>query len=105
TVHVRQREFTWILRGDYLWQSPEKHILVFTRNDAASVLYVDPHAWDFEIRPKAVSQAIEFALDHGWDPDEPSPPIFVGYWQGQFVVLPAGVRFSFELPADWAPGG
>jgi hypothetical protein len=43
------------------------------------LLCVDPYHHDLPIGPKGISHAIEFALTHGWVPDDKNKPMRLKY--------------------------
>lgn len=59
-------------------------------------LYLDPYPWDLEIRPKVVAEAIRFAQAHGWVAGQKGPPIYIGYHDQQFIMLPDKVTTTWE---------
>ena len=94
-ITVRDDVFHWVLRGNTL-DDGEKHITVF-RVRAGTPLRIDPFVWEFEVRPKYIAEAIEFALENGWDPEAKGEPFYVSYREDRFFKLPPGIRFAYEL--------
>jgi len=92
-IVVDGREFFWVLPGNSLYTSPEKHITVFAAK-RGQVLLIDPYVWSFIPRPKLIADAIRFALSQGWTPEQPGRDIVLRFSEDSFYVLPEGVRFA-----------
>ena len=57
------------------------------------VLYLDPFPWSFEFRPKAIAEALEWALGRGWSVDKgPTMAMALDDNSGEFVWLGEGER-------------
>ena len=96
-IVVDGRPFVWVLPGNTI-DVEEVHVSVFA-GKGMQPLCIDPYPWAFTIRPQSVADAIRFALSHGWSPGKPGPPFFISLREGEFVVLPPGVRFLHHLRA------
>ena len=56
------------------------------------VLYIDPFPWNFEIKPSAIAEAIQWAINEGWSPEAgPTRAMSMGS-TGIFIWLPEGAR-------------
>ncbi len=57
------------------------------------VLYIDPHPHDFEVTPKSVAGAVEWAVGQGWTPAVgPTRAMAFDSQAQSFVWLPEGSR-------------
>ena len=60
-------------------------------------LRIDPYPWHFEIRPATIANAIRFALRNGWTPTVSGPDFHIAFHEGEFIVLPPGIKFVHQL--------
>ena len=98
-IVVDGEPYEWVLRDDSLHGS-DRHIAVYSASTKGQTLYLGPYAWEFEVRPRTVSDAIKFALTIGWTPKTGAPPIYLGFRDDQFFRLPEGVRFAHRTPEE-----
>lgn len=56
------------------------------------VLYIDPFPWNFEIKPSAIAEAIQWAVNEGWSPDQGPTKAMSLDSTGAFIWLPDGER-------------
>lgn len=96
-IVVNATEYYWVLDGNTIDGFNDTHIRVHKEGDTGKILYIDPYDWHFEIRPKFVALAIQFALTSGWLSNESTEPIYVGYIDGKYCVLPKGIKFGYQL--------
>ena len=94
-IIVKNIEYNWCIRGDRI-DGKENHITIFKPLTNGQTLYLDPYPWALEVRPKIVHKAILFAIENHWFPDENRKPIYLGYSNDEFIVLPKGVKFTHE---------
>jgi len=95
-ITVKQEDFFWVLNGNSIDGQNESHIKVHSNKLTKSILYLDPYKWHFEIRPKKIEQAIIFAKDNGWIPEEKGKTMYLSMTdKGNFYVLPEGVKFGY----------
>lgn len=99
-IVVGDEAYIWYLKGDDPWMD-SKHIAI--RQDQypqGQLLLLDFYAYEFEIRPRTIREAIEFALGNGWTPGSKAVPLYVGFDNVQFVLLPPGEQYTrvFQLP-------
>jgi len=99
-IVVDGEPYEWVVRDNSLYAKGDRHIAVYSPSTRGQTLYLDPYAWEFEVRPKAVSDAIRFALSIGWTPKSVGPPIYLGFQGDQFFRLPEGTRFAHESRED-----
>lgn len=90
------QEYTWCIRGNSLGLK-ESHVTVYKEGANGQILYLDPYPWEFEIGPKSVIEGIEYAIQHNWKPGVKGAPMYLGYSEDGFIVLPEGMRSTFEL--------
>lgn len=62
--------YYWVLDGNTIDGGKETHIRIHSKQITKSILYLVPYAWHFEVKPKTIKQAIQFALGNGWNPNE-----------------------------------
>lgn len=94
-ITVDGEVYRWYLhlnRVDKGW----RHIAIQHSEISGQVLLFDPYGNTFEIRPKVVRAAIQFALKQGWNPRVSGKPIFIGYGETDFMVLPLGKEFRLK---------
>jgi hypothetical protein len=92
-IVVGEETYLWYLKRNDAWKD-SKHIAI--RQEAAptgQLLLLDMYAWAFEIRPRTIRDAIEFALRNGWTPQEKAQPLYIGFDNLQFVRLPPGDQY------------
>jgi len=70
--------YRWHLHNNHLWK-PGRNIAVELASGRCGVLLIDPYSWHTQIRPKAVREAILFAIKSGWNPAENSEPFKVTF--------------------------
>jgi hypothetical protein len=98
-LHVDGEDYLWVLAGNTIDGVRESHIAVFLDTRRQRLL-LDPYSWHFEIRPRTIADAIRFALEEGWKPEESGPPLYLGYCEQGFFFLPEGIEFARQLPED-----
>jgi len=98
-ITVNNQTYLWHLNQNRIDGSPT-HVTIGIDGKSGQILFLDPYPWSFEIRPRTIQQAITWALEHGWNPIKKSPPLYLGYLDDKFFVLPAGVKFTYELTTD-----
>ena len=105
-IVVDDEPYEWVLRDNSLSANGDRHVTVYSPSKTGQTLYVDPYAWEFDVRPKTVADAIRFALSIGWTPTSVAPPMYLGFRDTQFFRLPEGVRFAHQSPKEQehAPG-
>jgi hypothetical protein len=94
-IVVDGQPFQWLLP----WNSLEfgtVHLSVFAEK-RTQPLRIDPYPWNFEIRPATIANAIRFALRNGWTPAVPGPDFHIAFHEGEFIVLPPGIKFVHQL--------
>ena len=95
-IHVNGIEYEWCIRGNDIGVTSANHITIYKTTINGRPLYLDPYPWALEIRPKTISEAIEFALKNDWIPENKGKSFMLGYLNDTFVVLPEGVKSSHE---------
>jgi|RhiMetdeSRZDD1v2_1073273.scaffolds.fasta_scaffold744297_2 hypothetical protein len=100
SIVVDNEPYEWVLRHNSLFVDSDRHIAVYSPSAKGQTLYLDPYAWEFEVRPKTIAEAIRFALSIGWTPKAVAPPLYLGFRGEQFFRLPEGTRFAHENPKD-----
>jgi len=95
-IHLDGIEYEWCIRGNDLFTASVKYITIYRPGTGGRPVYLDPYPWSLEIRPATVKKAIIFAKNNGWDPEIKGKPLFIGYVDGSFIVLPEGVTDSHE---------
>ena len=98
TITVSDHDYLWVLTGNSIF-GKEQHIRVYRQGFQNSILYIDPYAWDFEVRPRQIREAVLFGLQHGWDPEEGGSGLYIGMRDGELIILPDGVQFAYQLPS------
>lgn len=83
---VDGRAFRWVLPGNALDHAELVHLTVFAE-ERGQELWIDPYAWELEIRPKTIAAAIRFALKNGWTPGTAGAPFRLGHRDGDFFVV------------------
>ncbi|MEM6770608.1 MAG: hypothetical protein AAF597_08505 [Bacteroidota bacterium] len=96
-IMVNNAEFIWTQKNNTINGAKEVHIKVYSAKVTKSVLYIDPYDWYFEVRPKTISEAILYALKQGWNPEIKHTGMIISMKEGEFYVLPEGVKFRYEL--------
>ena len=96
TITVSDHDYLWVLSGNTIY-GKEQHIRVYRQGCQNSILYIDPYAWEFEIRPRQIREAILFALQQEWDPEQDGSSIYLGMRDGELITLPEGVQFAHQL--------
>lgn len=86
TIVVSGEIYEWILDGNTIYNS-EKWIRIHKGKATKSILFVNPYHWQFEIRPKSIKEAIEFAIGLGWDSEQSTRNLFLDYGEDGFYVL------------------
>ncbi|TQV65700.1 hypothetical protein FKG94_28280 [Exilibacterium tricleocarpae] len=92
-IVVAKQEYEWCIRGDALYA---EHAAIYKPNINGTALHLDILPWDVEIRPKTISEVVEFALKNSWNPEAKGQPLRIGFTFGQYVILPKGVANSHE---------
>ncbi len=90
-IVVDQEEFVWHYDAHCPYCSDD----VFTagKEGAPFVLFIDPLAWAFEIRPRSVAAAIRWARKGGWSAEEgPTQAIALNHKTDEFQWLAPGQR-------------
>ena len=95
-ITIDNQIYLWHLNGNSL-EFGEHHITIRHQQIAGQILYIDPYAWDLEIRPGMIREAILFALENGWLPLEKKAPMYLGFQNEQFILLPEGIEFIYQL--------
>ena len=95
-ITVNDSKYIWTLKGNRI-DGPPQHIKVHQEKNNASILYIDPYSWSFEIRPEFIRKAILFALENDWQPCQGSKNFYISMKGSDFILLPHGVRFGYEL--------
>jgi hypothetical protein len=95
-IVVDEEAYEWVLRDNSLAANGERHVAVYSPSKKGQTLHLDPYAWEFEVRPRTISEAIRFALGIGWTPTSPAPPMYLGFRDDQFFRLPDGMRFAHQ---------
>lgn len=92
-IVVNGIEYLWTMRGNCPYNE-EACIRVHQGRNTKSILYIDPHPWAFEIRPKSIASAILFALDNGWEPHAANAERAVSMDKSEvFYLLKEGEKF------------
>ena len=99
-IIVDDEPYEWVLHDNSLSASGDRHVTVYSPSKKGQTLYVDPYAWEFDVRPKTVADAIRFALSIGWTPTSVAPPMYLGFRGTQFFRLPEGIRFAHQNPKE-----
>ena len=69
-------------------------------NQSARYFIPDPSTWPITGSIALLCLASGAASwFNGWSPGKPGPPLFISLREGEFVVLPPGVRFLHHLRA------
>ena len=93
-ITVLNRAYFWVLDGNSIDATEERHIRIHASGVTKSILYLDPYNWHFEIRPKTIESAILFAIDKGWSPEENGTTMYLSMRnEGELYQLPEGVKF------------
>jgi hypothetical protein len=95
-IVVDNEPYEWVLPKNSLFADGDRHIAVYSPSATGQTLYLDPYAWEFEVRPKTIAAAVRFALGIGWTPNRPAPPLYLGFRNGEFFRMPEGVRFAHD---------
>lgn len=96
-IVVNGVEYIWVLDGNTIDGFKDTHIRVHKVGETGRVLYIDPYNWRFEVRPKFVSQAIQFALSSGWGNEPCKKKLYVSYINEKYCVLPSDIEFGYQL--------
>lgn len=69
-INIHNIEYVWVANCDDLALYPFKgmNIRVHLGKETKSILYIDANAWHFELSPKHIKEAIEYAMSCGWEP-------------------------------------
>jgi hypothetical protein len=65
SIVVDNEPYEWVLRHNSLFVDSDRHIAVYSPSAKGQTLYLDPYAWEFEVRPITIAEAIRFALSIG----------------------------------------
>ena len=95
-ITISAEDFFWVLDGNSIAGQKETHIRIHSSKLTRSLLYLDPHDWNFEVRPKTIEQAIRFALSQGCRPDEKGKTMYLSMKGDHFYVLPDGAKFGYQ---------
>ena len=69
-IVVDDKAYLWHLNHNAIDTDVLNHITIQQADDrGADPLYLDPHPWSFQIRPKTIERAIRWALKNGWRPE------------------------------------
>ena len=93
-ITINDIRYVWHLNGNDIWH--DSHITIRHASIAGQILYLDPMPWDFAIRPRTIREGILWALQNNWQPTTKALPLYVGYRNNQFIVLPKSIRFTHE---------
>ncbi len=96
-IVVNATQFNWVLDDNDIDGVKDTHIRVHKEGETSNILYIDPYDWHFEVRPKFVALAIQFALASGWFSNESTKSMYIGYIDEKYYVLPEGIKFGYEL--------
>jgi len=88
-------EYEWCIRGNTLY-GDTKYLTIYKQNVNGTPIYLDPYVWALEIRPCTVAEVVEFSLSQGWAPSEKGKPLFIGFVNEEYVVLPDGCKNSID---------
>jgi hypothetical protein len=92
-IVVDGEAYLWYLRGNDAWRDA-KHIAIrHSQHVSGQLLLLDFNAYEFEIRPKMIRSAIEFAQTNGWTPTTKANPLYIGFDNVRFIVLPPGEHY------------
>ena len=95
-ITVNDQTYLWHLNENSI-DFEEYHITIRHEKIAGQILYLDLYSWHLSIRPRTIREAILWALENGWEPKEKGKPIYVGYPDGKFQLLPEGIRFAYQM--------
>jgi hypothetical protein len=92
TRHLSIDGITYLWHLDKDWDVHNRWLVV-QRDDCAGgqLLMIDPYHHDFLPSRGAISRAVRFALDHGWNPDSKGAPVrlsFAGRERGFRLATP-----------------
>jgi hypothetical protein len=97
-IVVDGETYIWYLKRNEAWKNA-KHIAVHHEGEGSGqFLLLDFSAHDFEIRPGMIAEAIAFALTSGWTPKQKAKPLYIGFDNVDFVVLPRGEQYLRVFP-------
>jgi len=92
-IVVDDIEYEWCIRGQTLC-SDTNYLTIYKPNMSGMPIHLDPYAWDLEIRPRTVAEAIKFSLKNGWNPSNKGKSFRVGFFREEYIVLPDGCKNS-----------
>ncbi|MEM7432522.1 MAG: hypothetical protein AAF351_11385 [Pseudomonadota bacterium] len=98
-ISVDNRSYVWHLNQNSL-VFREAHITIAENGVSGQILYLDPYPWGLEIRPKKVRKAILWAIENGWTPAKKGPPMYLGFQNGEFFILPGEAKFTHEIEPE-----
>jgi len=106
-IVVGEETYLWYLKRNETWMD-SKHIAIrHLQSPQGQLMLLDFYAFDFELRPRSVREAIEFALANGWMPKGKAKPLYIGFDNVRFVLLPPGEQYTrvFQHPPSvtWLP--
>ena len=95
-ITVLNQDYFWVLNGNSIDGTRENHIRIYAKELTKSKLYLDPYNWNFEIRPKTIENAILFAIDNGWKPEEKGNVMYLSMKnEGELYRLREGIKFGY----------
>jgi hypothetical protein len=85
-ITVDGKNYIWTLDGNSIYVSG-KCIIVTLENTSYSRLYLDPYAYDFEIRPATIARSIKAAREKfGWNQENNSGEIKLNLENGKTFI-------------------
>lgn len=95
-IHIGSNVYFWVANQKNLSSYPFElfHIRVHLARATKSLLYIDASSWYFELSPKSVKEAIEFALGAGWNPKVSGTTIYVSANESGYYVLPENKKYE-----------
>lgn len=86
TIEVDNHSYIWVLDGNEIYTA-DKWIIVTLKGTSYSRLYINPYAYEFEIKPSYIQKAIKYARSSGWRPEENNGEMRLSFNNEEFQII------------------
>lgn len=85
-IDIEDHSYVWVLEGNEIFTS-NRWIIVTLKGTSYSRLYIDPYAYEFEIKPSYIKKAVKYARSNGWVPEENRGEMRLAFKNEKFEII------------------
>ena len=85
-IELDNHSYIWVLEGNEIY-SENKWIIVILQGTSYSRLYINPYAYEFEIKPSYIEKAIKYARNNGWLPENNNGEMRLSFNNEEFQII------------------